>query len=72
MQGQIASAKSAIHFGTLSRAFSARLKSKPWGAAPGCFDIAPLALNTPSEAVRGFLERQFSVLNYQKPRGYNQ
>jgi len=46
------SAESAIHFGALSRAFSARSGPEPcpWGDAPGCFDAAPLALNTnPSE-----------------------
>ena len=45
---QSTSAESAIHSGALSRAFSARLECNQCpGAMPqGCFDTAPLALNT--------------------------
>src|SRR6266576_3337856 len=43
-QGKVTSAERAIHFGRLSRAFSARLGSDRSLAAASRFDIAPLAL----------------------------
>ena len=43
-QGKVTGAERAIHFGRLSRAFSARLGFDRSLAAASCFDIAPLAL----------------------------
>ena len=43
-QGKVTGAERAIHFGRLSRAFSARLGSDRSLAAASRFDIAPLAL----------------------------